>query len=120
MAVTITFIRADAYRMFYAISHDGAAGDTVARTNAELLADAASSPRIQEVLNTPVADGAAAVTMMAGGEKAVTSVTPGVAAAGWAIDWNEVANRVELEVEGETLTINDGILQIQVLHSYNK
>jgi hypothetical protein len=120
MAVTITFVRADAYRLFYAISHDGAAGDTEVRTNAQLLVDAGSSPRIQEVLNKEVADGAAAVTMMAGGGKAVTHVTPGKAAAGWAIDWQEVANHVQLEVEGETGLINDGILEIQVLHSYNK
>lgn len=120
MAVSITLIRADAYRMFYAISHDGAAGDTATRTNAQLLADAASSPRIQEALRTAVADNAAAVLLMMAGGKAVTHITPGTAAAGWAVDWNENANLAELEVEGEAGIVNDGILEIQVLHSYNK
>lgn len=120
MAVTITFLRADAYRLFYAISHDGLAGDTAVRTNAQLLSDAGSNPRIQEVLRTPVADAAAAVVQMMAGGKAVTHITPGTAGAGWAVDWQEVDNEVQLEVEGETGIVNDGILEIQVLHSYNK
>jgi hypothetical protein len=121
MAVSITFLRADAYRMFYAISHDGAAGDTASRTNAQLLADAASSPRIQEVLRTAVDNDAEAVLLMMAGGKAVTHITPGTAAAGWAVDWSEDgSNLAELEVEGEAGTANDGILEIQVLHSYNK
>jgi hypothetical protein len=121
MTVSATFLRATPYRMFYAIAHDGNPGDTLVITNAELQAAMGAHPVLKEVLNTSVADDAAAVLLMAAGGRAVTRITPGTAAAGWAMDWlADGGNLPELEIEGETGIVNDGLIEIEVLHSYTR
>lgn len=124
MAIHLTRINTTAYRLFYALNHDGAAGDTLTRTNAELLVDAATAPRILALLNTPVLNDAAAVMLMTcayGEPAAVTHVMPARVAAHWRIDYEaDGNNRAQLVVESTPGQVNEGILEIQVVHSYNK
>jgi hypothetical protein len=119
MAVTATFIRATDYRVFYAISHDGAAGDTVTITNAQLQAAAAGHPNVLAMLQTPVSSDYEAVVLLVGGARGVARVTPGKLAF-WSLDAKNNGGLAEVEVTGQAGTINDGILELQVLHTINR
>lgn len=128
MAVTITFISATHYRMFYNMNHDGAAGNNATRTNAQLLADAAGSPDLQALLNTPVATDVDAVLLMTcavGQPGAVTHIMPGsalgAASHDWAVDYEaDGNNRVRMLAFGEAGFVSEAIFEIQIVHTYNK
>ena len=121
MAVTATFVRASDYRLFYAIQHDGAAGDQILIDNATLQANAAGKPHILKVLQTVMADDAAAVRWLMAGEAAVVRITPG-SEAFWSVDAqaNTITDLPEIVVDGQAGTVNDGLLELQVLHTINK
>jgi hypothetical protein len=114
MAVTVSLVRATDYRLFYSIDHDGAAGDSFTITNAALQADAAGKPHLLKVLQTSVADDAAAVGLLMAGVGAVVRITPGTQYA-WSVDAQEDgANLADLIVDGEPGQINNGLLELQV------
>jgi hypothetical protein len=119
MAVTATLVRASKYRLFYAISHDGAAGDTLTISNATLQADADGREHILKVLQTAVQNNAEAVQLLMAGVGAVTRITSGKLVL-WAVDAQETGQLADLLIEGEAGTINDGILELQVLHTIDK
>jgi hypothetical protein len=114
MAVTAVLVRATDYRLFYAIDHDGAAGDSLTVTNATLQADAAGKPHLLKVLQTSVADDAAAVGLLMAGVGSVVRITPGTQYT-WSVDAQENgANLAQLVIDGEPGQINNGLLELQV------
>jgi hypothetical protein len=119
MAVTATLVRATDYRLFYAISHDGAAGDTAIISNATLQADAGGRPHLLKVLQTAVVSDAEAVLLLMGGGGSVVRITPGKEAF-WSVDAQNSGGLAQIEVSGQAGTINDGILELQVLHTIDK
>ncbi len=116
MAVTATPIHATDYRLFYSISHDGAAGDTYTISNAALQAAASGHPNVLAMLQTPVASDLEAVLLLVGGAQGVARITPGKLAF-WSLDAKANAGLAEIEVTGQAGTVNDGILELQVLHT---
>ncbi len=119
MAVTATLVRATDYRLFYAINHDGAAGDALIISNATLQADAAGHEHILKVLQTPVASDAEAVILLMGGLGSVVRLTPGKEAF-WSVDAQNSGGLAQIEISGQAGTINDGIMELQVLHTIDK
>ncbi len=114
MAVTAILVRATDYRLVYAIQHDGAAGDSLTITNATLQADAAGKPHLLKVLQTTVADDAAAVTLLMAGQGTVARITPGQLVH-WSIDAQENGGGLaEIIIDSEPATVNDGLLELQV------
>lgn len=120
MAVTATLLRATDYRLIYSINHDGAAGDAFTITNAALVAASANSSILQAMFNTAVANDAAAAQLLAGATPGVTRLLPNTRAL-WAIDIEEDgANRAQIVITGQAGTANDGVLEIQRVHSYDR
>jgi len=119
MAVTATFVRATGYRLFYAIAHDGLAGDSVTISNATLQADAAGKDHILAMLQTAVTSDAEAVNLLLAGGQGVAHILPGKEAF-WSLDAQNNNGLAELVLSGQAATLNDGLLELQVLHTVNK
>lgn len=122
MAVSRTLVRATQYRLIYSIQHDGGAGDTLTITNAQLLADAGSFPRMQELLNTVVADSTAAALLMVGipGRTYIIPTDDGNAPQPWSVDWTESGNRVQCVIRGTAGVVSEAILEIQRVHTFDQ
>lgn len=122
MAVTRVLLKATQYRLIYSVTHDGGGGDTLQITSAQMLADAAAAPLMQELLNTEVANATAAATLMLGtpGRTFITPTNNGLAPQVWSASWAEVANRSECIVRGATGVASDAILEIQLTHTLNR
>lgn len=125
MTVTAALLKATQYRLFYQLNHDGAGGDTLVISAATLLTDAGPAPRLQELLNTLVANDAAAALLMLttpGATNIVNTIGGGVTPQSWSVTWTRDAGtgRAECTVEGTAGTASDAILEIRLVHTYDR
>jgi len=117
--VAATLVRATAHALVYAITNSAGGADQLTITNAVLQGHAAGQPTLLEMLQTAVANDAAAVNLLLARAPGQVGLVWGEAQS-WHIDAVNGGGLADLVLDSAAGVTNNGLLILEFIHSTHR